>query len=198
MNAQNTRSLWESEPATSVNAQNTRSLWESEPATSVNAQNTRSLRERVTERKSTKQTCCWITDSLSHTTYVETNNLSHAHGTRLHLRASEPSVKFLTYWSTSLLAIVISTRIHSSKMRTARSSTVRRGRGTIQGGVRCFPGGRRCYDRKGSDTITPPSPPCGQNDRCLWKYYLAPYIVCGRLLSSISILRIGEKRCLFT
>ena len=73
MNAQNTRSLWESEPVTSVNAQNTRSLWESEPATSVNAQNTRSLRERVTERKSTKQTCCWITDSLSHTTYVETN-----------------------------------------------------------------------------------------------------------------------------
>ena len=73
VNAQNTRSLWESEPATSVNAQNIRSLWESEPATSVNAQNTRSLRERVTERKSTKQTCCWITDSLSHTTYVETN-----------------------------------------------------------------------------------------------------------------------------
>ena len=59
-----------------MNAQNTRSLWESEPATSVNAQNTRSLRERVTERKSTKQTCCWITDSLSHTTYVETNKIN--------------------------------------------------------------------------------------------------------------------------
>ena len=25
-----------------------------------------------------------------------------------------------------------------------------------------------------------PPPPCGQNDRCLWKYYLAPNFVCGR------------------
>ena len=45
VNAQNTRSLWESE-------QNTRSLWESEPATSVNAQNTRSLWEKESLRES--------------------------------------------------------------------------------------------------------------------------------------------------
>ena len=45
MNAQNTRSLWESE-------QNTRSLWESEPATSVNAQNTRSHWEKESLRES--------------------------------------------------------------------------------------------------------------------------------------------------
>ena len=52
MNAQNTRSLWESEPVTFVNAQNTRSLWESEPVTSVNAQNTRSLWEKESLRES--------------------------------------------------------------------------------------------------------------------------------------------------
>ena len=45
VNAQNTRSPWESE-------QNTRSLWESEPATSVNAQNTRSHWEKESLRES--------------------------------------------------------------------------------------------------------------------------------------------------
>ena len=71
------------------------------------------------------------------------------------------------------------TRMHSSRMCTARLLTVarsicRRRAGVSLGEGACMPGdmcarGHACHA----------CPLCKQNDRCLWKYFLAPNFICG-------------------
>ena len=84
------------------------------------------------------------------------------------------------------------TRMHSSRMRTARSSS--RPGGSPPGtpsrtrpprpdtpGIRHPPPGPGTHREQTPRYEAPPGsrPPCGQNDRQVQKYYLAPNFVCG-------------------
>ena len=80
------------------------------------------------------------------------------------------------------------TRMHSSRMRTARLLTVSQhalpGGVPAQGGVLAREGGggpaQGDGPARGRGAPAQVLPPCEQNDRQVQKYYLAPNFVCGR------------------
>ena len=75
----------------------------------------------------------------------------------------------LPFLCTACGATYLQIRKHSSRMRTARSMGCLPNPG-------CRPPGHVTCDACWESNLSP----TGQNDRCLWKYYLAPNYVCGR------------------
>ena len=73
---------------------------------------------------------------------------------------------------------IIATRMHSSRMRTARSSSCPGGGGSPPG---TSPGAGTPQDQAPLLWYHPPPSPVDRIlDTCFWKYYLAPNFVCGR------------------
>ena len=100
---------------------------------------------------------------------------------------------FLLFWIRHFIMwCYLLTRMHSSRMRTARLLTVSRSIPCRSRGS-THPSTPRMQTPPPPDPepppwmhtpwrLTPPDPdpPCGQNERCLQKNYLAPNFVCGR------------------
>ena len=82
-----------------------------------------------------------------------------------------------------LSKIILKTKMHSSRMRTDPLLTVYPccrwgGRGCIHAAAKVHLGG--CI-HAAAGAVDAPSPPCEQNDTCLWKHYLPRFAtLCGR------------------